>query len=100
MATKVILFAKWLCIRATSDNTMERCDMDVGKVGLEEVLMLENGFGGTFWPAAFDWAIPSTEQCILMRLKVGLGLRVVDDAARPGASNYPSRSGGNRNISG
>jgi hypothetical protein len=91
MATKVILFAKWLCIRATSDSTMERCDMDVGQVSLEEILMLENNFGRTFWPAAFDWAIPSTEQCILMRLKVGHGLRVVDDAARPGATNHPSR---------
>ncbi len=58
MAIKIGSFAEWICTRATSDSATERSDMDVDEVSLKEVLRLKYNFGGTIWPAAFDWAIP------------------------------------------
>ncbi len=87
MAIKVGTFAKRCSMSAPNNGAIERSDVYVGDMPVEEVLLFEDYFRGTTWPAAFDRATPGLRQCDVVGPKMRTGLcivlekKVVGDAA-------------------
>jgi hypothetical protein len=73
--------------------------VSVGDVPVEEVLLLEDYFRGTTWPAAFNRATPGQHQFGVVARESITGIcivlekRVVGDAACPRAAAHLLRSG-------
>ena len=88
--------------RAPSDGATEACDVDVGDVFFEGVLVLEESGAGAVWPATCGGTIPRLQQCIFVSCQMKLGPRLVAPrnmlTGRTAATNHSLRKCSSRVI--
>ena len=81
--------------RAPSDGATEACDVDVGDVFIEGVLVLEDSGAGAVWPATCGGTIPRLQQCIFVSCQMKLSPRLVAPrnmlTGRTAATNHSLR---------